>query len=467
MRQFKRLIAFVLILVVLIVGLLLINNNKSNKDDNSSSFVDLCISEQNDIKMFTIEKNDTSYVFMPDAEGQWGLVKPKLDIKDAVVSSILAEVTEIKIKEKISDSAENLSQYGLDDGIKISIDYKNKKDRKFILGDALYDNQGFYFMESGKNEIYSISVTKGEVLSYDFSNMLNTTIADYSEEGLSRIVVHKNGGLVYDLHAIDNQYWKLVKPIEADIKSTVVEDTIEYNKVTVSAYVDSVSSKVELKKYGLHKPSYSIKVCGGSGTEVQFDLGKTDLNGLYFGRIKGSDYIFKIDIQTIPYINLTVKDLILQFVDFRMIEDLEELRISMGKIDDVFKIAHKKATNVNGEEYLNQFFTYKGIDITNLRNDEANQYFSDIYTGFVSVPWVELDYESQPKLNNPEVSVEYKTKDGKKHSIQYQRKNSVTYYVFKGGKFANLLVSKDDIDYAINSRKQFIKEFNRRYKRKS
>lgn len=464
MRQFKRLIVFVIILVVLLVGLFLVNKFKTNDGSSSTSFTDLCVSKQSDINQFTIENDNIKYVFMPDAEGQWGLVEPDISVKDTIVDSILAEITEIRIKEKIADSSNDLSQYGLDKGIKIAIDFKENDDRQFILGDALFDNQGYYFMEVGKDEIYSIAITKGEVLSYDFSAMLNTTLADFSEEGLGRIVVSKKGKLIYDLNAVDNQYWQLVRPIKADVKTTIVEDTLEYNLVEVSAYVDSITSKSVLKKYGLDKPSYSVRVCGGGDSDVSFDLGITDSNGLYYGRLKGEKYVFKIDTQTIPFIDLTVKDLILQFVDFRMIEDLKELSVTVGKNTDTFEITHEETTNKNGEEYMEHYFTYKGVDITNLRNDDASQYFSEIYTGFVSIPWVELDYYSEPKLKKPDVLVEYITQDGNKHVLQYQRKNSATYYVFKNGEFANLLVSKDDIEFALDTREKFLEEYKRRFK---
>jgi len=312
-------------IILVIVGLLLFasyfvtnmkNLKKSVQDDNKLGTIKVLNLNQNNITEIEIDNKKNKLIFKK-SENKWKLTEPS-DIKydQALADGLPLSIFYFTANKVISEKADDLGQYGLDNPSIISIKTEDGKLNILEIGDETSDKDSYYFKVKGNDEVYIIDKDKVDALLLTTKSIRDKNVLSLRRELQSRMIaddiltlsMRKNGDLVFSTIKSENDgSWSLTGPVKANVNKDKINPILNaISKVMALEFIDE--NPENLEKYGLKNPSYSIEFKNSIGKKELLIGDEKEIGSKFYAMVKGSKEVFTLNEAGFNFLDKPLKE---------------------------------------------------------------------------------------------------------------------------------------------------------------
>ncbi|HEX9135730.1 MAG TPA: DUF4340 domain-containing protein [Nitrospirota bacterium] len=284
--------------VVLVPASVLTNSDKSLDDLRDKAILG---ASQFDIKAINLT-NEHGEISISKDGGDWALKKPvEAGVDSTEMNSFLSEITSGQADEFVSEKADDLAKYGLDNPkIKLSVQL-NDGSEKTIAAASKDDNH--YAKSSMRPDIIRISSLLYDKLNIKPSELRNKEIFKLDKDNLSKIEI-KNPNLKLVAEKSGDK-WVIKEPTDKKDKDAPAIKIINPFETKADEILDSASSEAKSK---LAKPAVEAKLTYKDGKVVEIKVSSADGDNAYV-TVKGRSEVFKVKKQMLDDLSFKSADL--------------------------------------------------------------------------------------------------------------------------------------------------------------
>ena len=453
-RNTFTLVSLFLVMVVLI-GVYLWNSNREKSPNTQESDT-----KQENITVATIDTEQVKSIHYvgKDADitlvlkdGIWISEKdPERPIHQDRAKNILNLVKEVNARRLVSEKAENLAEYGLDQPkayLRVTLDDGTTLTLK--VGDEANGISGYYGTVNDDDKVYLLNATYGTGLNY--SDIEFTEVEegpDILASNIDYIQVLKRDGEDFELiNDKEHRYsrssemypWIITKPYEEmyPAEAGKVSDLqSSFSNFNFQACVDY--SGENLAKYGLDDPAASIYIkyfethtetldepetdpetgeeikekTTYTDKEYKIYVGNQEEDGDYYVRKEGTNYVYTMRESLInKMLDIEPFELMRSFVLIPKIDTVEKIDITIDGTSYTMAIKRNTVTNEDGEEEIQETFYYNGSEV-------EEDIFRDVYQKLISA---KFDAKIKEEINaegiKPYLTITYHLIDDSKSPL--------------------------------------------------
>lgn len=462
MRQWKKIIIFASALVVLVALLVVSSLIKGNTDANSEdttpvpSIAPVLSVNETDISLITINNQSGILEFSPattknesgTTTTEWLLTSPKgIKYSKSIIGGKIANYTNITANVLVSAKTDNLSEYGLDKPVAtVIVKMKSGSENKVIYGNKAPDGSSYYAMLTGSDRILTVPSSFADdamitVLDILDTNIFNSITIDnldaftFNRSKDNTSFTAKSNG---DADATNKTpaTWRILTPFAVEagtegfspfLTELLAVSPASFLKIDPQSFVE----------YGLDKPDYDFTFTGTDGKKTRCILGGDAGGGALYGYTDYVDAIFKTAPGSLTLIDKPFIELINSFIYMPSIWDVKAVDISL----DTTKI-HCDIKDSQDKETASDF-KVNGKD-ANVVSSEDDSYFRTFYQSVISIFIKGIDIGAKP-VYKPSITIKYTMNDATKNiELGFVKRDEITFYVFKNGKYQGYYVNRDD-----------------------
>lgn len=365
----------------------------------------------------------------------WYLVgEENVRLNQQRVQGLIIHATSLSGRTVVEENPEDLEMYGLTGNYAIQIRTVQGLEYRLLLGDLLFDRDGFYIMREGVDIVYAISVypvlqlyaTRADLL--DLNIFPTRNVLEVERFSLIRNQVHQ-----FSITAHRHFVWMMQEPIVCKAKIPVVDrairNTIELSRIE---FVDKQPE--DLSEYGLDTPSYEITITSAGRTTTLL-IGWEDIRtDVFYAMVKGEEGVFTVSSQTLDFLDSPVMDMILEY---QYTPDLSLIKYIDFQTQDMqlrFEIGFNEQLQLTDYRFNNQ--SINRLD-RNLIPFGVFFFQSAILVPITSIVPV-WDIVGEPFLT---MTVHFE--DGFSDIIEYYEKDSQNSYFVRNGSYLGFTVCRN------------------------
>jgi len=468
MKLYRNAIILVII-VALLGGAYYFLNKKSQNDSDDYSGSDttkLTDFLSTDVESVTVKNADGTFVVVKK-DDKWVISSPADFTGDSsVLSSLVTNACSVSADKLIEENAQDLSIYGLDKPVTVTIKLKDGKEAAIEVGNLTPTKSGYYAKIPGENKVYTIGTYTGGKLAVSKKDLRTKDIYTVTTDDITKLSMERNGNNVFSSVKGSDDNWTLTQPIKANVNTSALYPMLEALAGTrVSEYVAEKPS--DLSAYGLDKPSYVFEFSTKSGSSYRLLFGNEKTkNREFYAMLEGGDDVFVIDSSAYTFLDKPLTEIVEIFAYIVNIDKVTAIELTMdGKTTkmtlDVYKDEEGKSDTDKDK------FTVNGMDASG-KDENDKQPFRQFYQDLIGIGLDEIDVNGQPS-GDPEITIKYTLNtDPGTMIVEFIPKDENYYYVVKNGEYSGLLVKKNKKNFGIqgmresfNKMMEFVTEQNK------
>jgi hypothetical protein len=284
--------------VALVPAAVLTNSDKSLDDLRDKAILGV---SQFDIKSISIT-NEHGPLSLSKDGGEWVLKKPfEAGVDNTNINAFLNEITSAQADEFVSEKADDLAKYGLDNPkITLTAQLNNGSQKKLSVG---VKDENHYAQASTRPEIIKIASPFYDKLNIKASELRNKDIFKLDRDNLSKIEI-KNPNLTLVAEKSGDK-WTIKEPADKKDKDAPPAKTINPFETKAEEILDSPSADVKSK---LAKPAIEAKLTYKDGKTVEVKVSSADGDSAYV-TVKGRSEVFKVRKKMLDDLSFKAADL--------------------------------------------------------------------------------------------------------------------------------------------------------------
>lgn len=422
----KNLILLVVIVVLLIGALLCVNfllkeeeTPTTDLSNLSSSSVEIFKVDEASVSEIHAEVSGEMFSFVKNGE-DWQLNGfPDVKLKSSSVDSLLSNLATVTGESKITDVADDISVYGLNEPLaSYTLMLNDGGQKTLLLGNQDPVSKSYYFNVKGETAVYTVYSTRGDSLLRELSYYRDDTLLSVNTADLNYISVHSGGSTIeLELRTSgegENQTtdWWMTKPRQKKTDSQRVSESIlsKLENWSIQEFIfDGTENDVQ---YGLNSPDGMIFLKDSTGTAQTFEIGnKTDDNR--YIRVAGSSSVYTISADAVDFFHVDPFLLIEKFINLESIDNVNSIEVKNAQ-----GTAHTLIILRNGE---NTTYRLDGSDIEEKK-------FKTMYQSVIGL--TADGFSQNPQKSSALYTVVYHLTDGSSKSYEYCEYDDRNYAVF-------------------------------------
>lgn len=373
----KSLICLVIAVALIGVGiyfaLTLDTTKEVDNKDFEENYVTVYEKEVETLKEIKVVLENEEFAFLRDGDKFVKKDAPKTALISAVVNSLAYDVSTLVAKDIITESAVDISLYGLDKPKAVITAVFSDETITISIGGQT-TNSAYFAKIDGDDRIFTLYSTRGDSLIKGFVNYRDLEVLDVSSSGLVKVEIKGDSETVI-LEKKDDK-WHIAKPVSKAVTSESIDEDIftRISSFIAEDYVDDTANNYA--KYGLSNTSKSVYVEDSYGTKQRFYFGNVE-DGSCYVRTEGKPGVFKMSSSVLKLFDIKSIDLIDAFVNLPHITDISKITVtSKGNtytLENV-KTDEKSVFKINGNEvsdvdYREAYKHVIGITMTDFCTD--------------------------------------------------------------------------------------------------
>jgi hypothetical protein len=274
LMKFKTtIILFAVFLALLAFVLLFEYKGKGEKDEEEK----LLALSSDDIQKATFKKEDETFTFQKDEEGEWLITEPLEAKADKYeVDRLADDFSNLKIERVVEEVPEELEKYGIPQK-EISLWFKDKDEPiKILIG--MENPLGNTFFAKRDDE------TRVVLIPSNLKNLIEKNLFDFREKNIFKFETDdvKSVKLLAKKTKWEaskkGEEWFFKNPVNALAQSSKIDNILSsLSSLKAKEFVSEEKKKDEVKKYGLDRPEYEITLgMPLENQEVTFSLHKVE-----------------------------------------------------------------------------------------------------------------------------------------------------------------------------------------------
>lgn len=422
----KKIITLAVVLAALIGVLVWVMNmpEKNNSgaepdaDQQSSAFTGekIYAADVDSITDITFTIDGDSYTLQKDADTWICPQKTNVEVSQASVVSIMADLCAVSYTDLISDSSVTDEDCGIiSQSDTISFDSDIGK-VVLTLGNKVSDSELYYLKYSGSDDIYMVESEIIDSIFVPFQKIRNDSIWRIDYENVASIQLkNKNCELSiekgeYNLDKGSYYGWNMISPIKAfarddEVASKLINPVI---KIEVSGYVNDNG---DFASYGLSDKSNYISFTDTEGKSQTIYFSDKINNSCYFC-LDSDSVIYEMPASMATFAEVSVIDVCDRQVYLTKQTNLQSIKIEGEGIK--YEIAFDDESNIS----INGGKTKSKSESTELFTSLCGILADDVYTGSVG---------------EASLTFVYTNKDASTVEVEYSDADDRYYYVSKNG----------------------------------
>ncbi|HWP42676.1 MAG TPA: DUF4340 domain-containing protein [Blastocatellia bacterium] len=271
--------------VALLPSSLLTNADRSLDDLRDRSVVS---ASQFEITSLKIASEDGQISLAKDGT-DWHIKSPiESPADDTEVSSVLGQLTSAKVAGFVSETSDNLAEYGLDKPrLTVTATLQSGGEQVLIVGSKTEDD--YYAKNSARPQVFKIDSMLYDRLNVKLSTLRDRQILTEGEGELTAIEV-KNPNIRLVAEKNSEGKWLVKEPADKKDKEVSVAIIIDPLQMKANEIIDKPSPAVSSK---LAKPVVEMRLTGKDGKTTDIRVSSADGDSAYIS-IKGRSGIYKV-----------------------------------------------------------------------------------------------------------------------------------------------------------------------------
>jgi len=238
---------------------------------------------------------------------QWNFTKPAGSLADeGNVTSLLSAVANGKLTKIVSESAENLAKYGLQNPA-ISFSAVDDAGHKETLLVGKKQGDGYIARDSSRGTIFTINDDLYKKLTQTFSDLRDKSLVHITESDVNRIDLHNSNATMAMTRKQGSDFdWVVEAP--ADVKGKSAATWKVFSPLTsarAEEVIDHPSSDISAK---LSKPAIEVDLTEKSGTKLTVKLSNA-VGDFVYGQTSQSPSVFKLKKSILDDLGFKASDL--------------------------------------------------------------------------------------------------------------------------------------------------------------
>ncbi|PYP87717.1 MAG: hypothetical protein DMF61_08690 [Blastocatellia bacterium AA13] len=255
---------------------------------------------QFDIKGITL-RNENGQIALAKEGGEWELKKPvEAGVDAAEMNSFLSEITSGEADEFVSQTADDLAKYGLDNP-KITLTAQLNDGSERVISASVKDDN-HYAKASSRAEVVKISSSLYDKLNVKASDLRSKELFKLNRENLSKIEI-KNPNLRLTAEKSGDK-WVVKEPADKKDKDASASKIISPFETKADEIVESPGSDVRAK---LAKPAVEARLTYKDGKVIEVKISSADGDNAYV-TVNGHPEVFKVKKQMLDDLSFKAAD---------------------------------------------------------------------------------------------------------------------------------------------------------------
>lgn len=450
MKLYKTLILSVVILAVGIAGFFIVREIVQRNTPSKTYELNTVITNMNsdDVEEVRIDNqgmvlhmkkgSQTTY----DSEGNrqieevWYLVDEEdTRLSQRIVDGLVIAAANLTATDVIEEEAEDLSQYGLDGSYKIYVKSNNDTEFTLVLGDMLYNREGYYAMVEGDTTVYSISLYSANNLYTTRAEVLDLNIFQGSLDEVSAFSLYRDDELQFTIETEQVVTWILTHPVMARADIGNADEMIgSLLSLAVEEYVDVDPD--DLAIYGLDNPRYVVSITI-DGEENNLLIGTEDIvNNTFYAMLESKNEVFSVEASTLTFLDNEAIDMAYPLPYLPNITNVKKVDIEIEGMELLFELDYD-------QEYKMYNYSFNGEPINILLGTQT--WGSFFYQQMISVPVSDLEPGWEIE-GEPYATMVYTYIDEATETIEYYPRDEESCYFVRNGAYNGLVVDKSFLD---------------------
>jgi len=371
----------------------------------------------------------------------------------SVLSSIVINASSVTADKLVEEDAKDLSIYGLDKPILVSLKDKDGKEKTLEIGNLTPTKGGYYAKVSGENKVYVIGTYSGDKLVVSKNDLRLKTVYSITSDTINQLSMDRNGQNLFVTTMDANNNWSMVQPIKGSMNTTALSPMLEaLAGVTVTEFIEDKPS--DLSVYGLAKPSYVFDFKTSDGGTYKLIMGAEKTKGSeIYAKLDGKDEVFAIDSSAFTFVDKPLKEIVDVFAYIVNIDQVKKIELTMdGKTTSMTLDIYRDAEGQGDTD--KDKFAVDGKDASGKDADDK-QPFRTFYQSLIGISLEEIDVNGTP-TGTPDITINYTLISGSM-KVEYISKDANYYYVIRNGEYAGILVKKNKQDMGVLGMKEAYK----------
>ena len=428
-----------------------VRDKKAKEEADRAADYKLVSFDSNAAEKITVVSEGVEYVFELNGEGVWELTNSDdFTASQIYTTSICTTLSNLTAEKDYGKAGgEKLRMYGLDDPVKVTVS-DGSKNYTVLVGDFSPNDDYCYVMTEGKDKIYAVSASSGEILGADRSAMKDTALIPYSDSEIKQITLIRDGETVYDLTLDeDTRLWSLPAEYSGlQIDNSSVNSMISImTRVTAQQFLEE--NLEDHSKYDFDKPFAEMIVKGIDGTERKMLFSRYGENTQTYTHVlfEESNQVALYYSGDIDFIKKNVDDFLVKQVNSVNKSLLSGMDMIYNGRSDTFELDSEGGTVLMNGKNLSEY------------GSEAYSSFTSMYNSISYITFDSFDLNLAVEYSDPVLSVVYRFSDGSEDlKFELVPAGEEVYAVFINGKYTGQLVDDSSIS-GKNKLSYFVENF--------
>lgn len=441
MKIYRNAIILVVVIALLGGAYYFISKNKKPADSttNTSDTIKVLDYTTDKIVQVTLENSEGTFV-IGKKDTNWVLTSPS-DFKadSSKLSSIVINALSVIADKVVEEDAKNLSQYGLDKPVQITLKLNDGTEKTLQIGSMTPTKDGYYMKLKDSNKVYGVGTYTAEALLVKRLDMKDKTLYTLKAEDIISVSMDRKGANVFKAQKNGSTDWQMLAPIKGNMNTSALGPMLDaFVGTTISEYVEENPS--DLGKYGLANPAYVFDYATSSG-KYRLLLGSEKEKGsTIYAKLDGKNDVFVISESAYNFLDKPLKEIIEVFAYIVSIDQVNKIELTMDGQTNTFGLDTYKDKDGKTDTDKDKF-TMNGKDAS-MKDKNGKQPFRNFYQTLIGIGLDEIDL-STVTMGTPEISIKYYLKSTPDTvQVDFVSKDSDYYYVFKNGQYTGMLVKK-------------------------
>ncbi len=456
MKKWKSVvIVFALLaILILIYSYIKLNPKQSEKLSSETQQEKIKLTQLDSTSINKIEiENNNGNIKLEKQNDKW-IINDRNDINvlEDTINNIIDDLSSVESNLIVSESNDNLADYGLDNPSKVTITLSEGETYTFLAGNNSPTGNGFYFMNATDTKVYLLSNMYKDSFEYTFNDLIEKEkIPVVTTDNLNYVYIHKKNETPIEIVKPDETdyyktwnsmyIWEITSPYSPSRAlamneqwDNIIAEMTGFN----SALQEFVTNNADdLNKYGLNELELELVLRDSDGVKNHLYFGtQANENTVYFKQAD-SNSIYTINKSTFDTFNdIDLFSITDKFTVLLNIQDVKQVVVQSN--DEIYKFDLETVTQKDGDTETTSIKCKVGD------KEYPESDFKKLYQNLIGI-LIDTQYSGEKVAGTADINMKFYMNDGKLIESKYYKYND-KYYIFDRDGTQNFLVDKRQFD---------------------
>ena len=411
----------ILLLIAIPLGWYAYRDSKKGAADDTPKKDKVFSVEADKIDGLEIKSESGDRTTLKKKGNDWEIVQPVSAPSDqSTVSGITSNLASLEIQRVIDENPANLKEFGLASP-RVEVAYKSGgQERRLQIGDKTPTGSDLYAKLADGKRVFLIPAYLESTFNHGTFDLRDKTVLKVDREQLDKLEV--TGDKRTERFEKKNGDWTIAEPPVGKAEFSAVDNLV--SRISSLQMKSIVNDAADLKKYGLDKPSMTVRVGSGSSLATLL-IGTSAESGSVYAKDAARPAVFTIESSLVDDLKKDASEYRLK--DLFDARSFNTTRVEIVRNGQTTVLEKTKTKDKDGKEQEKWRQTAPAARDVDTAKVEAliSAATAARATGFV-------DSAAKTGLDKPDLTVSLTYDEGKQERVAFARSGS-TAYASRGG----------------------------------